>query len=181
MSIQLPHMTFGHRLSNLFHSNTHGTKVILGEMAIVMAIGFGWNVYTNTPLQVNVAAMGLILPAYIWAILYAAYGILRLRSAVNDNGSGLAKYAATLLGLWLWGCMLFAGVSMQIHDSTVYLYLAPMQIELWILLQTALWWTKYDPTILKTVPGALDSLPSHNSIIEENDRAWAGTKMFPDQ
>jgi hypothetical protein len=178
MSFQQPYMTLGHRLGNLFHSHTHGTKVILGEMALVLALGFGWNAITGAPSQENVAAMDRMLPTVMWALLWLLYCVLRLQSAVDDARSLFAKYSTALLGMWLWGCMLFAGLAMKVHDNTVYLYAGPMQIELWILLQTALWWTKYDPAVLKTVPGALESHPADDED-EERERPWAETKVFP--
>lgn len=180
MHLQQSQMTLGNRLINLFHSNTHGTKVILGEMALVLAIGFGWNMVTGNPVQENVAAMEKMLPSYMWTLLWLLYCILRMHSSVNDDRSTFAKYSTALLGMWLWGCMLFAGLTMKVHDSTVYLYAGPMQIELWILLQTALWWTKYDPTVLKTVPGALTTEPPDDGY-EERERPWAETKVFPDR
>jgi hypothetical protein len=178
--LQLPHMTMANRLVNLFHSDAHSTKLILGQMAFVLALGFGWNAYSGEPLQSNVHVMGHMLPAWMWAVMWVLYCVLRLQSSVNDGQTQFVKYSTTLMGMWLWGCMLFAGLMMEVHDNTVFLYMGPMQIEIWVLLQTVLWWTKYDPEVLKTVPGALTPAPADENY-EDRERPWAETKVFPER
>lgn len=145
MCTQLKDKPLKQRLLALFHSDTHGTRFILGEMGIVLAFGFAWYTTTGTAPQDNVALMGRMLPAWAWMILWAVYGISRLYTVIDDGIPQFVKYSITLLELWLWGCMWIAGMMMQVHDATVHLYVGPMQIELWVLMQTTLWWTKYCP------------------------------------
>jgi len=143
MCVQLKQDTLCNRLFSLFHSDTHGTRFILGEMGIVLTIGFAWYHLTGTAAQDNVALMGRMLPAWGWMLLWAIYSGLRMHSVINDQHPQWVKYGTALLGIWLWGCMWIAGMMMQVHDATVHLYLGPVQIELWVLMQTSLWWTKY--------------------------------------
>lgn len=130
---------------SLFHSDTHGTRFILGEMGVVLALGFAWYTITGTAAQDNVALMGRILPMWVWMVLWTLYAVSRLYTVIDDQIPQFVKYTIALLGIWLWGNMWIAGVMMQVHDATVHLYLGPIQIELWVLMQTALWWTKYCP------------------------------------
>lgn len=151
MCTQLKDKPLKQRLIALFHSDTHGTRFILGEMGVVLAFGFAWYTATGTAPQDNVALMGRMLPAWGWMILWAVYSFIRLYSVVNDEISQFLKYSTALLGVWLWGCMWIAGMMMKVHDATVYLYLGPMQIELWVLMQTSLWWTKYTIADMKAL------------------------------
>lgn len=174
MCVQRPHTTLKHRLFNLFHSDPHATKLILGQMALVMSVGFTGNVITGAPVQDNVAMMGQMMPPAMWALSWLAYCIVRLYATVDDSLSAFVEYSASMLGIWLWGCMLFAGMAMTVHDATVYLYTGPLQLEIWILMRNALWWTKYDASITTTVPGVLTAIP--DSIVDEDTR-WKQTEV----
>lgn len=167
--------TLVERAAALFHSDMHAAKLLLGEMGLIMAIGLISHDYTNSPVEPNLLLMAKIWPLYGWAMLFGAYALLRIHSAVVEEAYRIVQYGTALAGIWVWGCMMLAGITQSAHDTTVYLYAIPIQLEVWCMLQYALWWTKYDADILRVIPGVMLHAP--DSAPEQHERPWKDTEV----
>jgi hypothetical protein len=144
------------RILSLFHSDTRGPKLVLGELGVVLGVGLLWVGITSRTLPTSLYLMFKIMPMPYWGILFISYGIFRLVSAYAEwtiDTARYTRYIGPLFGAWLWGCMLIAGIMMVDFNVTTLLYTIPMQLEIWIILQAVLWWTKYDAEDAQVVSG----------------------------
>lgn len=152
-------------------------KLVLGELGMLLGAGLLWLGATDHALPSSLHLMFKMLPMSVWGVAFVSYGLFRWSGAFSGfpvDTSVYTRYIGPLFGAWLWGCMFLAGVMMVDFNVTTLLYAIPMQLEIWIMIQAALWWTKYDPEELRTVPGALSPAPDYKC---NEDRDWKQTEI----